>query len=113
MPAAISGPSLFLPVSDKPFIKINPSIALLLPNIFFLVASIGGEQERSAVTRFIKEVVPDAQIEARRVDKVEIKVFVVEGSAERSIFTAAQREFFQKNGHRGKKPLQEALSELK
>jgi hypothetical protein len=58
------------------------------------------------VTRFIKEVVPDAQIEARRVDRVEIKVFLVEGGAETAVFSSAQREFFGKNGHRGKKPLQ-------
>ena len=58
------------------------------------------------MTRFIKEVVPDAQIEARRVDKVEVKVFLVEGGAEKVVFSSAQREFFAKNGHRGKKPLQ-------
>ena len=58
------------------------------------------------MTRFIKEVVPDAQVEARRVDRVEIKVFLVEGGAEKSVFSSAQREFFGKNGHRGKKPLQ-------
>jgi len=87
----------------------------MLPYFYLCVVLwlIGGEQERSAVTRFIKEVVPDAQIEARRVDKVEIKVFVVEGGSERAIFNTAQREFFQKNGHRGKKPLQDALAELK
>lgn len=61
------------------------------------------------MTNFIKEVVPDAEIKPRMVDRVEIKVFVVEGTKEREIFTSAQREFFAKNGHRGKTPLQEAL----
>jgi hypothetical protein len=66
------------------------------------------------VTRFIKEVIPEADVQPRMVDRVEIKVFVLEGSNEREIFSSAQREFFRKNGHRGKKPLQDALSkELK
>ncbi len=73
----------------------------------------GGDQERSAVTRFIKEVVPKAEVEPRCVDKVEVKVFLVDSGSERAIFSAPQRDFFKKNGHPGKKPLQDALANLK
>lgn len=66
----------------------------------------GGDQERAVVTQFIKEVVPDAIVQPKQVSKVEIRV-ETDGQ---EIFKSAQREFFKKNGHRGKGPLQEAVA---
>ena len=50
------------------------------------------------MTRFVQEVVPDAIITPKKGSRVEIRV-EVEGQ---EVFKSAQREFFAKNGHRGR-----------
>ena len=58
----------------------------------------GGDQERAAVTRFVMEVIPDAVVTPKKVSRVEIRV-EIDGQ---EVFKSAQREFFGKNGHRGR-----------
>ena len=52
-------------------------------------------------------MVPEASVVPKCVRQVEIRV--VDTTEDKEIFRSAQREFFGKNGHRGKEPLQEAL----
>ena len=50
------------------------------------------------MTRFVMEVIPDAVVTPKKVSRVEIRV-EIDGQ---EVFKSAQREFFGKNGHRGR-----------
>ena len=61
----------------------------------------GGDQEREAATRFIKEVVPDAVVSSEQKRSGNLKVTLYtkpdENGTKTKIFSCQQRDLFRKN----------------
>lgn len=60
----------------------------------------GGEQEREAATRFIKEACPDAEVTARKINKhpVKVTIFHDDDGELNEIYQCPQRDLFAKYG---------------
>ena len=68
-------------------------------------------QEKEAATRFIKNVFPDAEINATRLRSRPIRVKISAGG--RELVDVPQRDLFGKYGWPAEKPITEALTKFK
>ena len=71
----------------------------------------GGEQEREAATKAIKEADPGAVVSARKLDSypVQVTIFKEGPGGEEKLFNCAQRELFSKNGWPAKPKIIQAI----
>ena len=71
----------------------------------------GGEQEREAASRFIKETIPTASITSRKVDNypITVKLFQLVSGQEKEIFQCRQQDLFRKNNWPAKTGMVSAL----
>ena len=71
----------------------------------------GGEQEREAATKAIKEADPGAVVSARKLDSypVQVTIFKQGSAGEEKLFNCAQRELFSKNGWPAKPKIIQAI----
>ena len=77
----------------------------------------GGDQEREAAIRFIKEVIPDAVVstEQKRSSNLQVKIYTKpdENGEKTKIFTCSQRQLFKKNNWPAKSQIIAAVERAK
>lgn len=70
----------------------------------------GGAQERDVLSKTIKEIFPDVELEVVRLDDYPVMVHIYADGVE--VYKGSQKDFFRKNGHRGLPNVKQALQKL-